>query len=139
FLWPLYPGGYYMREATEAFLSAYDPHAARKGGLQHSRLSAGESRALEPGLSPDMDGALTLDEWGCDVFRLAALNALDAKEHGADLFAHTEVTGILRSGSDIRGVRVRDRITNDARDVEARLVVNAAGPWVPAIAQLADT
>lgn len=139
FLWPLYPGGRFMREATEAFLTAYDPHARRKGGLRHARLSAAEARTLEPGLAPDMDGALTLDEWGCDVFRLAALNALDAKEHGAHLFPHTEVTAILRSGSDIRGVRVRDRIASTARDVEARLVVNAAGPWVPAIARLADT
>ena len=139
FLWPLYPGGYFMREATEAFLSAYDPHAVRKGGLRHSRLSAEEARALEPGLAPDVQGALTLDEWGCDVFRLAALNALDAKEHGAEVFTHTEVTSVLRSGRDVRGVRVRDRITGAQRDVEARIVINAAGPWVPAIARLADT
>jgi glycerol-3-phosphate dehydrogenase len=139
FLWPLYPGGLFMREATEAFLSAYDPHAKRKGGLQHSRLSAAEAHALEPGLAPNVQGALTLDEWGCDVYRLAALNALDAKEHGAQIFTHTEVMSVLRAGRDVRGVRVRDRLTGSARDVEARLVVNAAGPWVPAIAQLADT
>ena len=139
FLWPLYPGGRFMREATEAFLSAYDPHAARKGGLHHARLSGDEARALEPGLAPDVQGALTLDEWGCDVFRLAALNALDAMERGADVFTHTEVTAVLRSGRDVRGVRVRDRITGAERDVESRIVINAAGPWVPAIAQLADT
>jgi glycerol-3-phosphate dehydrogenase len=139
FLWPLYPGGLFMREATEAFLSAYDPHAARKGGLQHARLSAEEARSLEPGLAPDVQGALTLDEWGCDVYRLAALNALDAKERGADVFTHTEVTGVLRSGRDACGVRVRDRITRQERSVAARMVINAAGPWVPAIAQLADT
>jgi glycerol-3-phosphate dehydrogenase len=138
FLWPLYPGGRFMREATEAFLSAYDPHAKRKGGLQHARLTAAEARELEPGLAPDVQGALTLDEWGCDVYRLAALNALDAREHGAECFAHTEVTDILRQGRDVRGVRVRDVITGAARDVEARVVVNAGGPWVPGIAQLAD-
>jgi glycerol-3-phosphate dehydrogenase len=139
FLWPLYPGGLFMREATEAFLSAYDPHAARKGGLRHARLSAAEARSLEPGLAPDVQGALTLDEWGCDAYRLAALNAVDAKEHGADVRTHTEVTGVLRSGRDVCGVRVRDRITGQERDVDARMVINAAGPWVPAIAQLADT
>jgi glycerol-3-phosphate dehydrogenase len=139
FLWPLYPGSLFMREATAAFLSAYDPHARRKGGLPYARLSEAEARALEPGLAPEIDGALTLDEWGCDVLRLAALNALDAKEHGADIFAHTEVAGILRTGRDVRGVRVRDALTGDARDVEARVVVNAGGPWVPAIAQLAGT
>src|SRR5690606_25147160 len=139
FLWPLYPGGAFMREATEAFLAAYDPHARRKGGLRHARLSGAEARHLEPGLAADVEGALTLDEWGCDVYRLAALNALDAAERGAHIHSHTDVTAILRSGRDVRGVRVRDRITGDERDVEARVVVNAGGPWAPAIAHLADT
>jgi glycerol-3-phosphate dehydrogenase len=138
FLWPLYPGGVFKREATEAFLAAYDPHARRKGGLMHARLSGDEARLLEPGLAPDVEGALTLDEWGCDVYRLAALNALDAKEHGADVRTHTEVLGVLRSGRDVRGVRIRDVLTGDESDVEARVVVNAGGPWAPVIAQLAD-
>jgi glycerol-3-phosphate dehydrogenase len=138
FLWPLYPGGRFMREATEAFLSAYDVHARSKGGLRHARLSADEARLLEPGLAPDVQGALTLDEWGCDTYRLAALNALDAREHGAQLHTHTEVVALLRSGRDVRGVRVRDRITGSERAVEARLVVNATGPWVPGVARLAD-
>jgi glycerol-3-phosphate dehydrogenase len=138
FLWPLYPGGRFRREATEAFLSAYDVHARHKGGLRHARLTAEEARTLEPGLAPDVEGALTLDEWGCDVYRLSAVNALDARERGADVHSHTEVTGLLRAGRDVRGVRVRDRVTGASRDVEARLVINAGGPWVPAIAQLAD-
>jgi glycerol-3-phosphate dehydrogenase len=138
FLWPLYPGGRFMREATEAFLSAYDVHAVHKGGLRHARLNATEARQLEPGLAPDVQGALTLDEWGCDVYRLAALNALDARERGAAIFSHTEVVGVLRSGRDVCGVRVRDRITGDERAVDARVVINAAGPWVPGVAQLAD-
>jgi glycerol-3-phosphate dehydrogenase len=139
FLWPLYPGGRFMREATEAFLSAYDVHAVHKGGLRHTRLNAAEARQLEPGLAPDVQGALTLDEWGCDVYRLAALNAQDARERGALVRSHTEVVDLLRSGRDIRGVRVRDRITGDTQDVEARIVINAAGPWVPAVAGLAAT
>src|SRR5687768_14959842 len=129
FLWPLFPGNRFITEATEAFLSAYDPMARRKGGLQHSRLSAEEARSLEPGLAPEVIGALTLDEWGCDVFRLAGLNALDARERGAELHTHTEVVDLLRSGKDIRGVRARDSITGREWDVEARLVVNAGGPW----------
>ncbi len=138
FLWPLFPGKRFFTEATEAFLSAYDPHARRKGGLQHARLSAAEARTLEPGLAREVIGALTLDEWGCDVFRLAALNAQDARECGAELHAHVEVVEMLRSGHDVRGLRVRDRLTGASRDVEARLVINAAGPWAGQVASLAD-
>ncbi|MGH7466882.1 MAG: glycerol-3-phosphate dehydrogenase/oxidase [Longimicrobiales bacterium] len=139
FLWPLFPGKRFFTEATEAFLSAYDPHARRKGGLRHARLNAQQARALEPGLAEEVAGALTLDEWGCDVFRLAALNVQDARECGAHVHAHTEVVELLRSGRAVRGVRVRDRIEGTTRDVEARLVINAAGPWAGQVAALADT
>ncbi len=137
FLWPLFPGSRIMREATEAFVSAYDPMAKRKGGLQHARLSRDDALALEPGLADEVQGALTLDEWGCDVFRLAALNALDARHAGADIFCHTEVVEVLFSGRELRGVRVRDRIDGREWDVEGRLVVNAGGPWAARIAALA--
>ncbi len=138
FLWPLFHGSRFLHEATDAFLSAYDPHAARKGGLRHARLSALEARSIEPGLAPEVTGALTLDEWGCDVFRLTALNALAAREAGAHLFPHTAVVALLRSGRDVRGVRAKHTLTGSEREVEARLVVNAAGPWASEIATMAD-
>lgn len=137
FLWPLFFGSRFLHEATDAFLTAYDPYAAKRGGLRHARLSADDAHRIEPGLAPDVDGALTLDEWGCDVFRLAALNALDAHEAGAHLFPHTEVVGLIRSGRDVTGVRARDRIDGREWPVEAKLVVNAAGPWATHVAALA--
>lgn len=137
FLWPLFHQGRLMTEAMEAFLSAYDRYARLRGGLRHQRLGAAEARAIEPGLAPDVAGALTLDEWGVDVFRLAALNALDARDAGADVFTHTEAVDFLFSGRTVRGVRVRDRLDGTERDVEARIVLNAAGPWAPRVAAIA--
>ncbi len=138
FLWPLYGQSRFMTEATEAFLTAYDRYAKLKGGLRHARLSAEDARRIEPGLAPEVRGALTLDEWGVDVYRLSALNALDAHEAGADLFPHTEVVDFLYDGRTVRGVRVRDRLDGGERDVEARLVLNAGGPWAGRIASMAD-
>ncbi len=140
FLWPLYPGSPFFTEAKEALLAAYDRYAQAKHGLRHARLSRAEALAIEPGLSPDTIGALTLDEWGIDVFRLAALNALDAREAGADLFPHTEVTELLRDGAgrEVRGVRARDRLDGRTLEIEAAVVVNAAGPWAAQVAALAD-
>ncbi|HEX7050445.1 MAG TPA: glycerol-3-phosphate dehydrogenase/oxidase [Longimicrobiales bacterium] len=133
FLWPLFRHGF-MTEATEAFLSAYDRYTRLKAGLRHARLTRAEARRIEPGLAPDVAGALTLDEWGVDTFRLAALNALAAREAGADLFPHTDVVDFLFSGRTVRGIRVRDGIEGGERDVEARLVLNAGGPWADRIA-----
>ncbi len=107
FLWPIYAGEGLFGEAKEALLAAYDRFAPAKHGLKHVRLSAAEARRIEPGLAPDVAGALTLDEWGIDVYRLAALNALGAREAGAQLHPHTEVVELLRSGDGriVTGVR----------------------------------
>jgi glycerol-3-phosphate dehydrogenase len=138
FLWPLFPGRPFFHEATEALLSAYDVHARHKGGIQHTRLSREEAHSIEPGLAPEIAGAVTLDEWGVDVFRLAAINALDAKERGAELFSHTEVVELLLSGRDVRGVRCFDLIDKRTFDIEADLVINATGPWAGRVAEMAD-
>jgi glycerol-3-phosphate dehydrogenase len=137
FLWPLFPGRRFFNEATEALLSAYDPHARRKGGLQHARLTRTEALTLEPGLAGNIAGAITLDEWGCDVFRLAALNALAAREAGADLFPHTEVTELLVRDGTVYGVRAHDAIAARSFQIEARMVINAAGPWAGRVAEMA--
>src|SRR5688572_23833277 len=138
FLWPLAPGRRFFNEATEALVAAYDVHARHKGGLRHARLSRAEALLLEPGLAPEIDGAVTLDEWGCDVFRLAALNALDAREAGADLFNHTEVDELLVRDRTVCGVRARDLLEGRTFEVEAGVTVNAGGPWAGKIAEMAD-
>ncbi len=143
FLWPLYGGEGLFGEAKEALLAAYDRFAPAKHGLKHVRLSQAEARRMEPGLAPDVRGALTMDEWGIDVYRLAALNALGAREAGAQLYPHTEVVELLRSGDGrtVTAVRARDRLdgaNGRTFDVEARVVLNAAGPWVPFVAAMAD-
>src|SRR5690606_41429202 len=61
----------------------------------------------------------------------------DARAAGADVFPHTEVEEVLFSGRTVRGVRVRDRLDGRTWTVEARLVLNAAGPWATRVAALA--
>ena len=86
------------------------------------------------------------DCWVEDA-RLVVLNALDAVAHGADVRVGTEAVAARRDGDfwvvqlrgkdgrgkDGRGTdgRGKDgRGTDGAADVRARVLVNAAGPWV---------
>ena len=78
-----------------------------------------------------------MDEWGIDVFRLTVLNALSAREASAEIRNHTEVAGFIKTGQRVKGVRVKDKISGRAEDIEARIVVNAAGPWVTKMAKMA--
>jgi glycerol-3-phosphate dehydrogenase len=139
FLMPVFPEDPIGPELVEIGLEMYDRFQPLKHGKPHARLSRAQALRLEPGLSPRIECAFTLDEWGVDAARLVALNALDAAERGAEVHTHTEVVAILREpGSGrVRGARLRDGLSGEEREIEAQLVLNAAGPWAPAVAALA--
>ncbi len=124
-------------ELVEVGLEMYDRYQPFKNGRPHTRLSRAEALRLEPALSPRLDCAFTLDEWGVDAARLTAANALDAAARGAHLWTHVEAVELLREGARVTGARVRDRLSGDAWRIEAELVMNATGPWAPKVARLA--
>ena len=66
------------------------------------------------------------DCWADDS-RLVVLNALDAAAHGADVRVATEVAHARRDGAVWR---VTLRHADGETRVSARVLVNAAGPWV---------
>ncbi|MER8914053.1 glycerol-3-phosphate dehydrogenase [Mesorhizobium sp. M0761] len=68
------------------------------------------------------------DGWVNDA-RLVVLNARDAADRGATIRTRTKVVGARREG-DLWAIRVEDVQTGEAEEVKARLLVNAAGPWV---------
>ena len=136
FLLPVLPDDKNNLERMETAMEVYDRFQPLKGSHPHVRLSAAEARRLEPGLSDRVVGAVTMEEWGIDPHRLAWANVQDALAHGARAHNHCEVRELVRDGATVLGVRYR---AADGAVVEerARMVVNAAGPWVPAVAALA--
>lgn len=74
------------------------------------------------------------DCWVEDA-RLVALNCLDAKERGAEIRTRTECIGLKR-GTDAWTATLRD--ASGEEQVSARIVINAAGPWVDHILDTAQ-
>ncbi|WP_419693411.1 glycerol-3-phosphate dehydrogenase [Mesorhizobium muleiense] len=68
------------------------------------------------------------DGWVNDA-RLVALNARDAADRGATIRTRTKVVDARREG-EFWTVRLQNTQTGDTEEVKARLLVNAAGPWV---------
>jgi glycerol-3-phosphate dehydrogenase len=68
------------------------------------------------------------DGWVNDA-RLVALNARDAADRGATIRTRTKVISARREG-ELWTVRLENAQTGDTEEVKARLLVNAAGPWV---------
>ncbi|TDL79341.1 glycerol-3-phosphate dehydrogenase [Palleronia sediminis] len=68
------------------------------------------------------------DCWVDDA-RLVILNAVDAAERGATVLTRSPCISARREG-DIWRVTTRNTMTGETREFEARMLVNAAGPWV---------
>ena len=137
FLLPVMPHDRNNIERIETAMEVYDRYQPLKKSHPHRRLTTEEARQIEPGLTTEIVGAVTNEEWGIDPHRLVFANVQDAIGHGARAMNHTRVTGLIRDGGRVIGVRYQ---TSDGASTEARarVVVNAAGPWVPEVSAMAD-
>ncbi len=64
--------------------------------------------------------------------RLVVLNARDAEARGATILTRTKVLSVERTG-DHWTIRTEDTETGEETTHRARMLVNAAGPWVGAV------
>jgi glycerol-3-phosphate dehydrogenase len=136
FLIPVLPHDRNNIERMETAMEVYDRFQPLKKAHPHRRLSAEEALKAEPGLTHELIGAVTMEEWGVDPYRLVYANVEDAVAHGARALNHTKVIDLVRDGGKVIGVRYRgsDGAMSEAR---ARVVVNATGPWSPQVSGLA--
>ena len=103
-------------------LYIYDLFSIR-GSLPRSRRLGRREGAL---LAPLKERRRALSYWDAwvDDSRLTVLNAVDAAENGAQIATRTALVAAKRQGGVWRAE------LSDGRHVEAKALVNAAGPWV---------
>ncbi|RHW17872.1 glycerol-3-phosphate dehydrogenase [Sphingomonas gilva] len=107
---------------VRAGLWLYDTLAGRSSLPRARGLRAGDTAYSEP-LKGGASGFVYADAWVDDA-RLTVLNAMDAAAHGAEIAVGTELVSARREGDVWRAA------LSDGREVTARGIVNAAGPWV---------
>jgi glycerol-3-phosphate dehydrogenase len=110
---------------VRAGLYLYDLLAG-KSSLPRSRSLLARDRAFTDPLKGDHKGFVYSDAWVDDA-RLTLANAVDAAMHDAEIATRTELVTARREGEIWRAD------LSDGRTVEARMLVNAAGPWVAAL------
>jgi sarcosine oxidase, subunit beta len=130
------PQGYLFCATSEkhlAYLRAnYQKQVAL--GLKNVRLiTAEEIRDRFPQLRSDdmVGGSFCSTDGFVDPYSAMIGFMTWSADHGATLWKHTEVTGIQR---DAKGVAAVETVRGT---VATRKVVNAAGPWAAAIAEMA--
>jgi glycerol-3-phosphate dehydrogenase len=80
-------------------------------------------------LKPQYRNGFEYSDCCVDDARLVVLNAMDAAARGATIETRTEMVKAERRAGGWR-VTVRDATTGVLREIGAKVLVNAAGPWV---------
>ncbi|MHA1882463.1 MAG: FAD-dependent oxidoreductase [Candidatus Thorarchaeota archaeon] len=121
------------------FAEEYSKRAAERDVPPVLFLTPEDSLEIEPLLNPDLIASMYLEEFFIDPFRLCLLQALDAREHGAEIRTYAEVTDIHVFNGVISSVEFFNRLTGEKESIATKVVINAAGPWADKIADLADS
>ncbi|WP_127479769.1 glycerol-3-phosphate dehydrogenase/oxidase [Nocardioides pantholopis] len=140
FLYPLTHRGW-ERAYIGAGLALYDAMASvgtqDRGVPRHRHLTRGQVRRIAPDLRTDtITGAIRYHDAQVDDARLVLTLARTAAGHGAQVATRTAVTGFVREGERVVGVRATDLETGRELEIRARVVVNAAGVWTDEIQEM---
>lgn len=111
--------------------------SCRNAGINAEVIDPKLAVRMEPGVNPNIIGAVKVPDGAIDPFRLTTANVLDARRYGADVLTYTECVGFIINNNTIEGVRLRDVKTGEEQTVDTSLVINAAGIWGAHIAELA--
>jgi glycerol-3-phosphate dehydrogenase len=139
FLIPVYRGGTRSLIKVRVGLRLYDVLTPGKRTERYRTLSREEALALEPNLRPgDLVGAgYYYDDLLLSPERLCLENVLAARRAGARAVNYVRVEGIEPRPAGGWTVRVRDLVSGEATQAVGRVVINAAGPWVDRVRELA--
>jgi len=101
------------------------------------RLAPAEALRLEPNRNPGVLAAVRVPDATVDPMRLILRFFATARHNGADIRPYMEVTGLLMHDGVVCGAAVHDHVTGKTGEIQADLVINAAGPWSGKVAAMA--
>lgn len=140
FLLPVYEGSRDSRLKLKVGLTGYDLLAGSRLIEHHTMLSREELVVGEPALRQDgLRGGFRYFDCLVDDARLTLATIRSAAREGAAPVSYVEAIGLEQDGHRVTGVHFRDHLRGGTGLVRARVVVNAAGPWVDRLREAAGT
>jgi len=106
----------------------YD-HLGGRQTLPGSKALTFPHAEFSAGLKGDFRKGFVYSDCRVDDARLVIVNAMSAREKGAQILTRTRCLGARREG-EAWNVEIEDSATGMHRIVRAKGIVNAAGPWV---------
>lgn len=121
----------------EAGVQLYDQLAGRQRLSRPRFFPPAQLQRLFPSLQAPA-GGVAFPDGQFDDSRLNWTVIRTAIAHGAVAVNHAAVIALEKAQGRVRAALIRDRWTGEERLVSARVIVNAAGPRVDEVRQLAD-
>lgn len=106
----------------------------RMAGIPVEEMPVGQVLRAEPALNRKILRAFYTPDTTGDPFGLIEANAISARQYGARILLHHEVTGLVEEQGHVVGAWARDLQNRDKVLIRAAMVVNAAGVWSGRIA-----
>jgi glycerol-3-phosphate dehydrogenase len=111
--------------------------ACARAAVPTEAVDVAQLRHEVPGISPLAVAAYRVPDGSVDGFRLVTANIAAAEALGARLLTYRKVTGLIMDGGRVAGVRLQNQQTGAAEQLEADMVINAAGAWAARITAMA--
>ena len=110
-------------------------NACAECGIPTEEISPAQALAMEPRLNPNLLAAIRIPDGVFDPYRFTLSFIATARKNGAAFNQFSEVIGL----DPARGqVTVRHHVKRATEVIGCDAIVNAAGPWAPRIAAMAD-
>ncbi len=131
-LLPVYAGDQRPPWEIRAGLALYDLLSFRKSLPRHRALPLRALASYEPGLRRDgLRAAFTFSDAQVEFpERLVVESVRDLIDAGGVALNHVGADALLAPGGVLRGLRLRETCGARTAEVYAKVIVNAAGPWV---------
>ncbi|GAB3704688.1 glycerol-3-phosphate dehydrogenase/oxidase [Nocardiopsis oceani] len=138
FLVPIYSGGPHGAAKMGAGVFLYSALSAFGDGMGRL-LSPRQAKRLAPGLRTDgLKSVAAYSDHQMNDSRMAVMTVRAAADAGAVVLNHAEVQGLRTTRGRVTGADLHDRVDGGEFGIDARLVLNATGPWVDHLRRLED-
>jgi len=140
FLLPVYKGDPRPLWEMRLGMTIYDVLALFRNAGNHHTLGPSQVHTIEPRLETrDLRGAIQFYDCQEDDARFCIDNIMDADRMGAVCANYCQLTGFRTEDDKIVAATVTDRISGNPFEIRAKTFINAAGPWVDRIGQMAPS
>jgi glycerol-3-phosphate dehydrogenase len=141
FLFPVYEGARKPLWMINTGIRLYEGLSLFRSPKRPRNLRPRDVAQEEPAVRQQgLKGAPLYYDCATDDARLTLETALDAADHGAVVASWAKVTSFVKDGHGrVTGAVVHDELNDELRQVEARAVVNATGPWTDQTMAMSQT